>query len=574
MLTLAALGHPEPETLDDLRGIAADVDADDSLLRSEIESLVDAPFDLVVQDVASRVEASWGADAAFDELMRGRFRLAPARLNRGVLAQTGVLFLASTIRALAAEVGASRVIDSTGHLDDIALELGSEANPLAVSIHGNHPVARLTRRRLVARGCSFECSANRQSTTAPLIAWRTPPAADHEAAMAALSEALLNLSPEVTAVVVGPASLLLDALPDRALQTQRADLVRDPRFRYGVRLPRGLVTSSPRQHLAVLVFSGSSAARPVNAARPDLVRVADLDEVALTPGVSERLVDDIVASLSPNESGAAHKFAYGSWAPRARVVARSRSLIPAAKALARVSPSRPRQEANAASALAVAQSTDALGPSVREAVSGLEPSLTFEPKAQLVLGDLADQGIVLMYPGTRIQPEDIAASGVPLISNEDVRQGSLRIDRAVPVIVQQGTYPRATLTRPGDVIVVPQPAAALIDRRGRSLVEAPARILRVVDGTRVGLTPELVAGAINGAEQKGVDWRRWAVPPAPLSQRDRLGTVLEALHERRLQLRLQLDQLESAQQLLTDGVRDSALFFTRTTPDTDLEGGA
>ena len=587
LLTIMALGHAVPGTLGELRSLVLEADPDDEVLRREMDGIVHDRLTSLTDDAAARVEASWGAVKALEVLARARSRLAPQALQGGPLTAAGTALLADMIEGIAFAVAAPKVIDATGYLDDVALALGDEQRPMAVSVLADHPIARLTRRRLSARDGMLSSPRATSDTGDTLVVWRVPPVeADAGAVLAALTDALGDQQPGTSTVIIGPSSILLDDLRDPVLQGRRADIARDPRLRCVTRLPRGIMTAHPRSHLAVMVFAGSRTSAGVVERAPraegsvaesaifDLVHLIDLDGIDLDPDLADRLIDDVVASLSPRRLESAHAFTYGTWMPRSAVAARSRALVPLTEASARPAPSKLPHAVNADAAVELGRLIQPLGEHVSQALSDLVVAPSVDPQPRLVLGRLIDDGYVRMLSGVRLDARDITENGVPVISADDVRRGRVTTNRAVPVLVQQGAYRRAALTRVGDVVITTRPAAAWIDRRGRSLVEAPARILRLVDGARARLTPELLAAAVNGADATIVDWHRWVVSPAPSDQRERLGAALEILHERRLELRQHLEQLESAHRLLTDGVRDSALLFPLTTPDTDLEGGA
>jgi len=587
LLAISALGYTNTDTVEGLERVARDADAPDLMVSRELRGIDPNVIGLLADDAAARSEASWGAGSALEALVRSRHRSAPAAFTVGHLGADGALVLADVIRGIASAVGAPRVVDATGHLDDIALALVDESSSLAVDVHGDHPVARLTRRRLMVRDHVDSAAVVGRRASKPMVVWHMPPEQIEVGHLLAdFSEALVDQPPGATLVAIGPSSVLLDGLREPAAALVRGDLVRDPRFRCAIRLPRGIVTARPRQHLAVLIFTthistqaseeetSDGGSRQVAVERPDLVRTIDLDGVPLDAAVRRHLTDDVVASVSPSAAARAHAFTYGSWARRSEVLARAGALLPSMDTAARAALSKPAPEANADVALVIARQAESLGHRVLEIVRHVEPTSEFVSRPRLMLGSLAEDGVLRMYPGARIHADDVGDNGVPVISEFDVRRGDPVTGRAVPVLVQQGLYGRAILTAPNDVIVTTQPAAAWIDRRGRSLVEAPARILRLVDGARVGLTPELVAAAVN-TESSGVsDWRRWAVSPAQADERHHLGAALGVLHDRRLELRRQLEDLESIARSLTEGVRDRTLRFSSSTPEHDLEGGA
>src|SRR5690606_4360128 len=117
-------------------------------------------------------------------------------------------------------------------------------------------------------------------------------------------------------------------------------------------------------------------------------------------------------------------------------------------------------------------------------------------------------------------------------------------------------HPRAELTLPGDVIVVTGPIpAALVDPDGSSVVEYPARILRLLDDS---LVPEVVAGDVN-AYAEPLPWRRWNLRRVPAGQKAALQATLADIIAARRTAERRAAELGALEALVTDAVAAGAL---------------
>src|SRR5690606_28960067 len=122
-------------------------------------------------------------------------------------------------------------------------------------------------------------------------------------------------------------------------------------------------------------------------------------------------------------------------------------------------------------------------------------------------------------------------------------------------------YPRAQLTLPGDVIVVTGPTpAALVDPDGSSIVEYPARILRLFADT---LVPEVAAADIN-ANAEPIPWRRWNLRRVPAGQKASLQAALADITTARRIAEQRAAELGELETLVADAVAAGA-FFGETT---------
>ena len=117
-----------------------------------------------------------------------------------------------------------------------------------------------------------------------------------------IEDVVLGSSDRRQAVVIGPASALVDRLVRSDAAAVRDDLLRTDRVRGVVRLPAGLLPSMTRARLALWCLG------PVPDGRLDEARtvVADLADITLDDAVTGELVTDLVAGMQDARALAAH----------------------------------------------------------------------------------------------------------------------------------------------------------------------------------------------------------------------------------------------------------------------------
>lgn len=134
--------------------------------------------------------------------------------------------------------------------------------------------------------------------------------------------------------------------------------------------------------------------------------------------------------------------------------------------------------------------------------------------------------------------------------------GSRRVER----LEVERVVPQVKYTRPGDVVftTVGGPAA-IVDERGGSVVQAPARILRarrtVPEGWR--FVPAQAAHDINA--QRGADVAGWQVRVVPVDQADAANELAGSLSVRRTALRAQLEALDAYETTVMSGIAQGLL---------------
>lgn len=365
-----------------------------------------------------------------------------------------------------------------------------------------------------------------------------------ESELAQLEELLVDLSDTQRLVVVGPDSLLTETLSGPAA-TSREYALRSGRVRGIVRLPAGLVPAAARQSLAVWVIGGPQGG---TALADRFTVVGDLRGASLTEARMQDLVSDLAVSLGTVREAMSHAFRFVRFVRTSTLLAGGESLVAASH------PQRPHRHASPAelSALVDQKLVELDEPSL--AVTLQAPARWHE--SSVLLADAVAAREARLLSGTRLQADETSADdGYPVIGRDEVRAGAAsarRIDRIRVAL----DHPRAELTLPGDVIVVTGPIpAALVDPDGSSVVEYPARILRLLNDS---LVPEVVAGDVN-AYSEPLPWRRWNLRRVPAGQKTALQATLADIIAARRTAERRAAELGALEALVTDAVAAGVL---------------
>jgi hypothetical protein len=154
-----------------------------------------------------------------------------------------------------------------------------------------------------------------------------------------------------------------------------------------------------------------------------------------------------------------------------------------------------------------------------------------------------------------MSPASLAAGSIRVLRVEDLIATpgeAARSEAGVDLIDLELSAPRARRTEPGDVVfcTAPRPAAA-VDREGRSVVCSPARILRPAPDS--GISPEVLAAAINAQPATARAWRSWRVIRLEAGDAASLSVALRAIEDERTRLRHRLATLDQLTHHLTSG---------------------
>ena len=576
MLAIQSLAEPSRRsTAAELQDLADDLDPFDACLYREVVALGDAAPD-VAAAAAGMASAAFTPADAFTSLMANRHRL-------GLQAHAGTALDARVIQ-LVARVTAELMRRSGQQLPALVAPEGSDDLVVgaATTLGDDEPSVllvpptasdtdRLVRRRLLTLGWPVRELAiedghpNLPDGCVVLAQYPSPgrPDLSDLDVIGRVDEIALAMHPSDTAVLIGPASALVNRARTAELAGRRAAVLRTGKVRAVLRLPAGLWLSRSRQALAVWVLG---PAHPDVAADDRWVTVADLTGSSLDQAAQQDVTSDVLAALGSRRDVYAHAFRFARPVPARDLLAARGDLVGAPRGALRAARRSPVE-----TALAV---TELMARAV-ESTPTVQPQFSVEhhdPTAPrtATLGELVARKAVRVLPGNRIEASALVTDGsVPVLGPDellgDLPRGRRTVDR-----LAFAASSSARLTEPGDVVFCSAPRpAAVVDTAGFSAVQAPARILRVLpSGRDAGLVPEALALAM-GAAPHGVPWRSWAVRLMPPDQASHLAEMLTAITRTRAELDARLAVLDQLATQLSDAVSTGTLTLNPVAPAVD-----
>lgn len=365
----------------------------------------------------------------------------------------------------------------------------------------------------------------------------------------------MSLGPLSRAVIVGPAALLVDPLAGANAKLRADQLAFGEHYvaplRYVARLPKGMCGDGSRRRLAVWVLGD------VPGTARQWTTYADHSEHGLTPAENAVTSADVVAALDPEPLK--HAFLRGLPRLSETVLRRHELMWPTADprpvvddgALARVWEARDRCSAPI---------LDGLDVMAAPADASRNPI----PWSRATAPGRARLAKVLK--GVRLTDDLCQAQGAGaarVIGGPEIRGLMDPGDRKVDRLALEQVAPRARFTEPGDVVYVPTGSpAAIVDGVGGAVVQAPARIVRILPDPEgeSRLLPEMVAADISA--QKGSDTRAWQLRTVRAESAEALRTVLARVTARRTELQEQLSVVEELGMELARGLATGSLTMT------------
>lgn len=580
LLTLAVSTGERLSTLSpsDVLNLADDADPHDVLLYSEIQAL-GAEVTTLARHAERMADAAYTPTEALESLIRRR-----AGNGAPLIRLTPVTPIAAELVArLTAALVAPDAVDSTTFVDPYACAdvlvtlrglLPENASPtVAVDLQSRTPDARLYRRRLVTHGWRLvpvDRDEDRRlvlpgdCVVVAVLPFATARSNEDQSALAMLDDLALALGAGDQVVVLGPVTPLVGRLSSASDRETRDALLRSDRVRTIARLPRGLVTGSPRQSVALWVLGAARDNTPVADRR---TTVADLSATQLDAGSVEDLATDVVSAVADPRNARRHMFRFARSVPTRELLASTGDLVGTPRPRA-----RRVTEVPAETALRLRELLDV--------VNGASPGeLTVDADIQegttgglVTLGELLVRRVTRMVSGHRLRAVDIlngpTAGGVTVIGIPELLGHSPLGTRTVDRLTFSTAYPAARYTEPGDVVFCTTPGiGARVDEEGLSVVQYPARILRLAPEAR-GLLPRLLARDIASAPAK-TPWRTWPVRVVPVDQTAALDGVLDRIAAEHLRATERLTTLDALAALLADGVASGALTLNPTPIDAD-----
>lgn len=529
LLCLHALTGEELATLsgDELSGVALAEDPDDRLLLAEVRRADDA----LVAYVDDLVAASLGPGDAWRRVERGR--LCRERGERGFHPDLNVLVAAVTAACREHVADLDPAVAPPAGLDLVALADGFSG--VVTSDEPAGPEARRVR-RLTAIHELQEVLVPR--ATVRVAAVLEP---DTSVALGALDRLVLDLGPADLAVVVGPASLLCDALRGQD-QSERAETLRPGNLVMAIRLPRGLWKHAHRQNLALWVLRGG--------ARYDRVRMADLTEEERIP---DELTADVVAALARSEHERSYRYARSGDLASVLV---GGPVVP--RGVRAPHWGRGADEGHLDRVLAASLTSG-------EPLDGFDLEVGAAPgnvtRRTRSIAELKDADQLLVLHGSRIDRAHNVAGGTVSVLTPSGSYDDVRLD---PFDAERH-YPRARRTEPGDVVFEHQPPRAAVDPVGGSLVASPARILRLAEHAPIG--PHALAAVINAMTHS--EWETWAVPEIDRTQRDLVERAVRDASRHRAELTRRLEAVDHLTTSLVEGVAAGSVALTPSPETTE-----
>lgn len=583
LLVVAAVTDEPLASLDreDLLDRTDEVDPDDRMAWAEIATASPSDLAACAAYVDGLVGASRGPQEALAHLRRdpSRFAMTP---DDGAPAQAVVQLAGALAQALAdcqRLLGPVPVADPTGCSADLvlgALAARPAADREGVLIRPVTPTDSPQRAEVTRE--SWRVLALHDASPAPIavdeeghidipgaavIVGRYP----HPGASAArplrvledIDDMLVQLKDDQRAVVLGPAAILTDALRGR-VALRRRRILDTGRLRALVRLSPGSTPAAPQRRLALWVFGPTPVAG--NFRGEGRTVVADLAGLDLAR-IGDDLITDVVAAVedrpqpgADDSQGRAHVFAVARYQRTFQVLARDGDLVPRDL---RAAPRRATGDSAQAVAAARAVARPLAG-------VGVEVGARAEPiGAAVTVRALLDGGRLRLLPGTRLLDEEIltpdqAVAALTVVGVPELCDGMWPGRRVVDHLAFTAAHPRAARTEAGDVVFCTgAQAAAWVDPRGGTVVQAPARCLRVQpqDGHADRVLPRILASDL--ARGREGQWRAISTRLVPATDAASLAPALDALAAAREETLRRLDDLDLLTEAMTLGAVETRL---------------
>lgn len=535
---------------DELQRLAADLDPDDTILQTEVAEHATDVAELA-RHVDAAVDADYTASAALARMLE-----QPAEADRSrALSASALELVDAVVQTLVADVTASTGLASrvlvpatpATPLIRRVIEAADADVEIAVRTPSASDELRMLRRVISVSGRAGGVAVveGERAMEPAVHVLQLPATGDVDAArwLSEVDDVAVSMTDDQRAVVIGPSTLLVDALrdePDRL----RANTLRLGRVRAIARLPRGCALGAPRARLALWVLGPSQGDVP--AAERTIVTI-DLDGIDLADDVRHDVLLDVAASLGTAADRHHRAFRFGVPVTQRSLLGLGRDLVPP-----RLRTEGIDDDAELVSRFLEARARVATFDGTLASVAPIDSA--HAPLTPALLGDLVRDRVIRRIPGNRIPAEAFTPdddAGYPVIDADLVR-GTSATGRSVDRLRLMQLVGNPRLTEPGDVIVVGgDRPAAIVDPWGASVVEAPAAILRVdLDGT-APVEPALLQHDI--ARFADGDWRSWPVRRLAASAHDALRSSMADVARHRRELVQRLRHMEEYERALVDG---------------------
>lgn len=526
---------------DDLLDVVDELDPDNDFLLGEIEAIDPHSLSSLAAEADAVADAAWHDRAAYERVHDSLLRTAATHDQRlhPLLLEAVAAIAASRLR------DGGFVVDIDGACADVVTALtADEDTPLpAVAIaqtvqHARHRevVRRYRAHGIVPRLLPLDGDWPPATPTVVLVRLSSNP----EEAFDLLDEVTLQLTEISCALVIGPASLLTDALSHQIANRRRDALLRSGSVRAVVRLPQGLTRGGSREHLAFWLTTKAG---------PGPMWVADMSGSTFDRAARQSLVDDLLATLGPQRLRA---YALLEPVDRQRLVAENSSLI-----IRGTSSSHRYAPDPADDAARIQHLRSVLARPLPDPFPYAPVSAQHSTAHTLTVGDARRQRMLRILPGARLP---VLESGATRLWTADAV--ATRAPMSVDLLQLTTAVANLRLSQPGDVIFTAHgKPAAVVDADGGSAVAYPARTLRV---TSPQLAPGAVADAINRVPQGNAKWQTWPIPLLQIARSD-ADDILDHLDRLEVELRSRQAQADELRRLITRSVLSGAVTVNRFT---------
>ncbi|CAL9502254.1 hypothetical protein SUDANB145_03445 [Streptomyces sp. enrichment culture] len=566
---------------------AGRIDAEDDFVLRELSSL-DATAAPLVRLAEDLVEAAYDEHGAYEWLLAARSRLGLDSLAADAAApELRHLLTQLTDLRFRLEHGESLTLaDPHARAGDLLAALLDDTEDrdrvTVLAADPDERLARITRRRLLLAGVD-ELDLDVQTgpdleehlADPDLVVTQLPyRPGETRSVLTALEEVERVadlLRPGCTALVLGPADALVDALKDTEASRLRSALLRANLVESVIALPGGVLPFRPGYRPALWTLTRG----PVREAEGKVL-LADVSADQLTADVRMRLAEDVLLWRAEGfRKLDGHDPRYGRVVPVADLDrAFGGPLTPPAPPAATIwsdeVKERPALIAEAEARLERATAE------ARAYESGHGPYLggVLRREGRLprrtTLGKLIAGRAVTRLPGHRVDDRHLTVDGHHAVIGPEEITGERPVGaRSIDRLVLATEYDRVALTEPGDVVYTLTPRLALyVDHDGFSVVAFPARVLRVDPDAGRPLTPRVLAALLGAARGTGrspsavrparriEDYQLPDLTPDEVRRFDAL--LAETEHRERL-LRAQADALAEARSLTIAGLTDGTL---------------
>jgi hypothetical protein len=591
---LIALRNLDGESLADLAADteetlatrAARLDPHDMCLRSEIGTLP-ANVGWLAAAVDELVEAAWGCREALARIMSARTQFRAGDIYGRTVSPT----LARLIAELSGACERSRkrtitICDPAAGPGDlltaVADTIGSDYQAVFLAVEADPYLARLTARRLSVHGVPWADLKLAILDRMP-PEWRDPdvvvtqipyaPAESRspEQVIDFLDDVALRLAPGCTAVVLGPADVLVGELrPYSQAERTRVKLLAGGMVEAVIRLPGGLVPFRPGYEVALWVLTSS-----YNSPWRGWVLLADVSNEHLSDDVVEAVVEDVVTWRRDGYRPHAHTRRFGVQVKIADLIDHPRSLTARRSAHVLNAGTAGAQRIDRVAELEA--ELDLLGEhdsAERRPIRSRAASRRGAPLPAQTIGLLVKDHRLIVRPGARLSGFQVGGDGHHDVIGAPELQGKARRgDRRVDRIALAGQS-SAHLTEPGDVIVATVPEFnVMVDHDGLAVVEFPAKVLRIPAPERQSFTPRTLAALLSGrlpslrpagAVRPVRRLAEYEVPILSPAEVAFLDALLADIDARQKAAQHELDVLRELRQVTTSGLLDGTLTFAET----------